>query len=774
MKKSILSLYLAVLAICYVVSNVQTLKASRGDKSPAPANLGTPRQSDRVVLIVLDGVPVRVGYDRDIMPFLGELAAEGASGVLRAPEETTTPAGVRALATGQTPSAADVLDMFRESEYTGWTVYDDVIKRGETVALSGDQAWTSLLASRDPAGVKVTSTETRLYQNAELVLANAARRLESQNPPRITVVHLSETDRLGHLYGTRSSQYKTRMRAIDGQIRSFVKRVIPANATLLITADHGNDVFGSHGGEADVYRNVPIIMSGQGIRKGAKITMDGRAMPGVLGVLLGTRIPAEMQAVIPVQAFALNSTDAATVVKANAQQLQQLVRIRGLVLPASITGLFDRIGRIDVAAQSDSAAALASGQLATAVSALDLASPPSVPRIVWALLLIFALLVVGGEALWPSSGPNGSVGTALWTASALLVAALIWPAFSLPILAVVLAIEVGLVLTRLVRGRSLAMLFAFLLPILVVLLAAARFAYMPQIKALLHMPAGRVVALLIVALAVAGFVAMRRNGTIGRSTQTEGLLVGVCLLGIAFLVPFPPIPALLLVASVASLRAAGASWQRLVWIAAGLAAFFFLSERVAFAYTGEARVARYAYVGLSSAVLAGALSLRAGAYRRELILAWAFLVPIWPFGYVKIADSDPSAVMAALLVVVPLLVAAWVASSRVRVWWAYLPLIGAIAYQLHRTHPFFWIAMATHLGVLAAVALSSDSDGLRARIMALTATSGLILMSAPGLAPTIVLLGLGLVAATSLDTGRFSSAAAVLIGAALLVFSRYA
>jgi hypothetical protein len=58
--------------------------------------------------------------------------------------------------------------------------------------------------------------------------------------------------------------------------------------------------------------------------------------------------------------------------------------------------------------------------------------------------------------------------------------------------------------------------------------------------------------------------------------------------------------------------------------------------------------------------------------------------------------------------------------------------------------------------------------------MALTATSGLILMSAPGLAPTIVLLGLGLVAATSLDTGRFSSAAAVLIGAALLVFSRYA
>src|SRR6478672_3799837 len=98
------------------------------------------------------------------------------------------------------------------------------------------------------------------------------------------------------------------MTAIDAQLRTFMTRVINDGTTLIITADHGNDVFGSHGGEEDVYRNAPIIMVGKGIQPGARIRMDARALPGVLAVLLGTRIPAEMQAVIPAEAFAL--TDA--------------------------------------------------------------------------------------------------------------------------------------------------------------------------------------------------------------------------------------------------------------------------------------------------------------------------------------------------------------------------------------------------------------------------------------------------------------------------------
>ena len=94
-----------------------------------PASWGIARQSGRVILIVLDGVAPRVAYDSTVMPFLVELSRRGIRGVSRAPEETNTPAGVRALATGANTNPTDMLDMFSVSEFKGWTVFDDIVKR---------------------------------------------------------------------------------------------------------------------------------------------------------------------------------------------------------------------------------------------------------------------------------------------------------------------------------------------------------------------------------------------------------------------------------------------------------------------------------------------------------------------------------------------------------------------------------------------------------------------------------------------------------------------
>lgn len=774
MKRAVLPLFLSVLSVCYVVSNVQILKSGRGEQNPPPVSLGLPRQSDRVIVVVLDGVPVRVAYDKEIMPFLVELSSEGTSGVLRAPEQTTTPAGVRALATGQKTSASDVLDMFRETEYHGWTIFDDVVSRGENVSLSGDKAWTSLLASRDPAGVRVTDTETRLYQDAQSVLNNTASRIESDKPPSLTVVHLSETDRLGHLYGTENQEYKTRMRAIDGELRAFVKRVLTDNATLVVTADHGNDVFGSHGGEGDIYRNVPIIMTGRGIRKGAEIRMDARALPGVLAVLLGTRIPAEMQAVIPVQAFTLTESERSTLVRANARQLRHLFEIRGLELPASVSTGLRRIGDSGKGTQPDSSVSIGPNILSSAVNALDEASPLSEARILWALVLFFALFIVAFEVLWPASVLTNGVNRSLWIVTGLLVLELMLPRLAVPLLSLALAIEIVLLTMRLIRTASRTALLGAGAAIVVVLLAVVRFAYMPQIKASLRTAAARVSLLIVIILASVSLIAMRRRRSMRLNGETETFFVAVCLFAIALLAPFSPVPALLIVVTVMAIRAAGASWTQAAWIAGALGAFFFLSERVGFARAGEAPVARYAYVVVTCAVVTAALVLRAGNQRRWLALAWVLLLPIWPFGYLKFGNSSPSAAAAALLLVVPLALAALVAARRIRFWWAYAPIAASLIYHLHPTHPLFWIALAAHVAVLGAVALLPAPGSVQRSITALTAMSGLILMSPVSLAPSVLLIALGVLAATRIDVRRLSPSTVILIGAALLVFSRYA
>lgn len=766
--------FLITLSLGYVVSNVQVLNSERQIQNAPPVPLGLPRQSDRVIVVVLDGVPVRVGYDKNIMPFVVELAASGASGVSRAPEETLTPAGVRALATGQNPSVADALGMFRETEYKGWTVFDDVVRRGESVSLSGDKAWTSLLASRDPGGVRVTDIETRLYQHTQRVLEDVTARIESATPPTLVVVHLSETDKLGHLYGTENPEYKKRMRAIDDQLRAFVKRVVTPNATLVITADHGNDVFGSHGGEEDVYRNVPIVMTGRGIQTGAKIRMDARALPGVLAVLLGTRIPAEMQAVIPAQAFALTDSERSALVKANAQQLQHLSEMRGVELSASMREGLRKTGEPEYDSAADSALGTGRRILTAVVVALDAASPVSIPRILWALVLFSGLFIVALEMLWPANQLRGVTDMSLWIVMGLVIALLALSSLAVPVLWLILAIELVLLTSRLVLAGLGAALLGFAAAVFVALLPAIRFAYMPQIKAVLRTQAGRVASFIVLILGSVSLVALRRGRAVHFPRGAETYFVAVTMLGVVLLTPLSPVPVVLIVLTFTALRAAGVSWTQVALIVAGLAAFFLWSERAGFARYGEAPVPRYIYVAVTCALITAVLLRWAGDQRRWLALAWLSLVPLWPFGYLRIAGSSSSSISAGLLVIIPLGIAAWIGARHLRLWWAYLPLATTVFYHLYPTHPLFWVALATHAAVIGAVAVLPGSDSAQPAVVALTAVSGLILMSPAAVAPSVVLIALGVLAASRIDTRGILPASVTLVSSGLLVFSRYA
>jgi len=764
--------FIVALSVGYVVSTIDELTSSRSAQDQPPVPLGVPRLADRVIVVVLDGVAVRVGRDRQIMPFVVELAASGASGVSRAPAETLTPTGVRALATGQSPSVIDALGIFRESEYKGWTVFDDVIRRGENVSVGGDKAWTSLLASRDPEGVRVTDVETRLYQHTDRVLANAAGRIASVDPPSLVVVHLSETDKFGHLYGTENPEYKKRMTIVDQQLRAFVSRVETPNTAFIITADHGNDVFGSHGGEEDIYRNVPIVMSGKGIRKGAKVSMDARALPGVIAVLLGTRIPGGMQAVIPVQAFALTESEQAAVVRANARQLQQLSAQRDVKLdPANQEGL-NKIAGSNTGSQGDSVLPAAERLLASAVQALDAASPFNAARLLWAVVLVFGVLLVGSAMIASEKALGGVFETTLWIVMGVMVLLVVIPRLAIPLLWLTIAVEAFALAVRLGVGSRLGLL-GFTGAIVVALLPVARFAYMPQIKASLRTQAGRFTSLaILVACGVAATI-LRRGRAISSGNRAEAYFFALVLLATALLKPFSPIAAMLLVITFAALRSSRLPLIYVGVIMVLLACFFAWSERAGFARYGEAPFPRYVYVTIACGTIAAPLVIWARDQRRWLALAWLCLVPLWPFGFLRHSGSATSP-LSVLEVIIPLLLAAWIATLRVRHWWVYAGPVATIVYHLYPTHALFWLALAIHTAVIAGVAAKPQSHVCCEGVIALTTVSVLVLMSPAGDAPSVVLLALGLLAAGSLATQEMSPATVILVAGALLVFGRYA
>ena len=115
--------------------------------------------------------------------------------------------------------------------------------------------------------------------------------MTSATPPALSVVHITETDVAAHLYGTERPEFVQVLRFWDEQLDAYLRDVLRPGTTVIITADHGNDLIGSHGGADPIYRRVPVLMLGAGVEAGARIEMQSIDMPVTLASLLALRAP---------------------------------------------------------------------------------------------------------------------------------------------------------------------------------------------------------------------------------------------------------------------------------------------------------------------------------------------------------------------------------------------------------------------------------------------------------------------------------------------------
>jgi membrane-anchored protein YejM (alkaline phosphatase superfamily) len=108
--------------------------------------------------------------------------------------------------------------------------------------------------------------------------------IESLDPacPSFTFVQFDEADGAGHQWGHNSPEYYKTLTRIDasvGQIREQARsRGLTDSATFILTADHGGfflalnkDYMGiifQHGGNTLEERQIPLIFTGEGIKKG--------------------------------------------------------------------------------------------------------------------------------------------------------------------------------------------------------------------------------------------------------------------------------------------------------------------------------------------------------------------------------------------------------------------------------------------------------------------------------------------------------------------------
>lgn len=109
------------------------------------------------------------------------------------------------------------------------------------------------------------------YPDSHL-FADAEALRQAQNP-NFMVVHPGGLDSTGHRFGGESREYRNQAIAMDDQLSQILPHWLAAGYDILITADHGMNPDGQHGGTSAAERDVPLFCISAAFEPG--IYLDG-------------------------------------------------------------------------------------------------------------------------------------------------------------------------------------------------------------------------------------------------------------------------------------------------------------------------------------------------------------------------------------------------------------------------------------------------------------------------------------------------------------------
>ncbi len=242
----------------------------------------TPRLSQRVVLVIVDGLRL----DHSHHPGFDAVRARGIDGVATSHYPTWSRPNYITLMTGVAPTASGV----RVNRVRKPMRIDSIMQRAKTAGLRVTTA--SDIGMVPPlfmttevedlgdleypqVGDLVTPPAGHAWPFDEVRKAGSLQQLEASittvlsKPSDLVVVLAGDVDRAGHAYGGASDQYRDAATAVAGSIGRLVPQLDLSRDTLIVTADHGHVDRGGHGGPEPEVVAVPLLIAGAGIVPGA-------------------------------------------------------------------------------------------------------------------------------------------------------------------------------------------------------------------------------------------------------------------------------------------------------------------------------------------------------------------------------------------------------------------------------------------------------------------------------------------------------------------------
>ncbi|NER82572.1 MAG: nucleotide pyrophosphatase [Leptolyngbya sp. SIO1D8] len=281
--------------------------------------------SKRVILVILDGLRFDVAHSS--MGYLGHLIETAQASFYRVQAELPTLSRplYEVLLTG-TPVSINGIganDVVRLSHQQ--SVFHQAIQAGLTTAAAA-YAWFSELYNRCPFEPwrdrdqhsphspiqhgrfywEDNYPDSHLFADAEM--------LRQAHEPDFMLVHSMGIDHAGHCYGSDTKEYRGSALGADSLLSHYVPRWRAAGYTLLITADHGMNADGQHGGILPDVRDVPLFLVGSHVElEETQLPVSQLAIAPLICQLLGISPAKAMRSVIipdPLKQLSLSSHSA--------------------------------------------------------------------------------------------------------------------------------------------------------------------------------------------------------------------------------------------------------------------------------------------------------------------------------------------------------------------------------------------------------------------------------------------------------------------------------
>ncbi len=227
--------------------------------------------SRKVILVIIDGL--RDDAARRALGFVEGMIEQGQG--LRTKVKSVLPSLSRpcyeSICTGMSPLQHGVVgnDIVRISEEQ--SIFD-VVRAHDLVSAASAYYWFSELycaAPFDPVRHRERNDgEGRIasgrfyYEDSypDSHVFSEAESLRQTIQPDFLLIHPMGVDDAGHQFGSSSKQYNGQAMRIDHLLARLLPEWIRSGYDVLVTADHGMDEFGFHGGTDFGVRDVPLYV----------------------------------------------------------------------------------------------------------------------------------------------------------------------------------------------------------------------------------------------------------------------------------------------------------------------------------------------------------------------------------------------------------------------------------------------------------------------------------------------------------------------------------